>query len=389
MSSYKPDTLIPVYEPYKARNQRKYVLDCVDTNWISSRGDYIDRFEKAIGDFIGVPHVITTFNGSVSLMLILTALGIGPGDEVITPSLTYAATVSNINWVGATAVLCDSDSQFQMNLDDLKKYVTSKTKAIMVPQLYGDSPDMERLMNFCLGENIALVEDSAEVFGCSFPVINAASPGVWPPQEGFPTKSRINRMLGSFGVASSFSFFGNKTITTGEGGCVCTWSDELAKKMRLLKSQSHIGGFVHNGPGYNFRMTNIQAAIGLAQLEDINKILSKKKNIAEYYRNNLDPSIGCVIPKVNSAEWMPLFTLPSTINYIKFQDLLKQKLVDSRPAFTPVHLMSGFNISTPEPLTKAEEIYKKGFNLPSYPDLTKKQLKYIVGSVNEVVSTIR
>lgn len=358
--------LVSIYEPFKAKNQKEYVLDCIDSNWISSRGAYIDKFESKLQDFLNVKHAITTCNGTVSLTLILYALGVGFGDEVIVPSLTYAATISSINILGAVAVLTDSDDNFQMDLNHLEKLVTKRTKAIMVPELYGDSPDLIFLLHFCDKYGIILIEDSAEVFGCSL----------------------NNKRLGSYGLASSFSFFGNKVITTGEGGCVCTNDDALAKKMRLLKSQSHIGNFVHDGPGFNFRMTNIQAAIGLAQLEEIDAVITKKKAIAQYYRDNLCADIKSIIPKADSSEWMPLFTLPYTINYTKFQSLLRANNVDTRPAFTPIHLMDGFNFSIRTSLFNSEKIYKAGFNLPSYPDLNEQTLEYVCQEVNKAVQSV-
>lgn len=359
-------SLIPIYQPYKSKNQKKYVLDCLNTNWISSKGDYISRFEKEICKIIGTNHCITTFNGSVSLMLILKALGIGYGDEVIVPSLTYAATISSINLVGATAVLADSDDNFQLNIKDLPTLLTKKTKALMVPQLYGDAPDMSQIVSFCTKTGIYLIEDSAEVFGCM----------------------DNEKSLGSFGIASSFSFFANKSITTGEGGCVCTNDDILASELSLLKSQSHIGNFIHKGPGFNFRMTNIQAAIGLAQLEDIDHINIEKQHIAEIYRKGFKGSkISIITPKISfSAEWMPLFTLPDNITYGKFQSEMQKLNIDTRPVFTPIHLMKGFDIKTPVDLSNSERIYSKGFNLPCYPDITKDQLAYIIESVLKVVS---
>lgn len=357
---------IPIYEPYKAKNQRKYVMDCINSNWISSRGEYIDKFEKTLANYIGVKHVITTFNGSVSLMLILKALNIGYGDYVLVPSLTYAATISAINLVGATAILIDSDNNFQMTTTNINNYCRIKPKAILVPQLYGDAPDMAIIKKYCKSHNIYLIEDSAESFGCKY----------------------REKMIGSIGIAASFSFFGNKIITTGEGGCVCTNDNSLAIKMRLLKNQSHIGGFIHDGPGFNFRMTNIQAAIGLAQFEDLNYIVKRKREIAQYYRENLSKDIKKIIPSIYSTEWMPLFSLPKTINYVKFSSLLRNKLIDTRPAFTPIHLMSGFNFVLHGSLKNSESIYKQGFNLPSYPDLTNGQLKYICEEVNAAVEVI-
>lgn len=355
---------IPIYEPFKAKNQKRYVLDCVNSNWISSKGSYIDKFEKALQDYLGVKHAITVCNGSVSLMLIMRAMDIGMGDYVITPSLTYAATVSSINNVGAHALLVDSDDSFQM-IEDIENAFNDHCKAVLIPQLYGSAPNMDYFLNLCKRKGVPLIEDSAEVFGCEY----------------------NGKKLGSLGAASSFSFFGNKTITTGEGGCVCTNDDSLAEKMRLIKNQSHIGGFDHNGPGYNFRMTNIQAAIGLAQLEQIDEIVTKKLAIAKYYRKHLTHKITIPFPNiaVKSTEWMPLFILPKGIPYLKFYEEMRNMGIDTRPAFKPVHLMKGFNAGVRGSVATAEAIYGRGFNLPSYPDLKKKQLKYICDTVNKIV----
>lgn len=370
---------IPVYIPYQAYNQRSYVLDCLDTNWISGKGKYIELFEEELANYLGVSSVIAVSNGTVSLMLIYAALGIGVGSEVITPSLTYCATVSQLNWLGAKAVLVDSDDNYQMDLSTIDKLLAenSKIEAIVVPQLYGDSPDMIELQALAKKHEVHLIEDSAECFGCAH---------------------NLNQMIGSFGVASSFSFFSNKTVCTGEGGAVATDDENLARSLRLLRSQAHIGNFKHDGPGFNFRMTNIQAAIGLAQLEDLQTILEKKAYLASYYRKNLSPQVGKILPKIyDSAEWMPLFTLPETIDYSRFMYEMRSRSIETRPCFTPIHIMAqessgnlwkGFDYDIPGEISNCEKIYKRGFNLPSYPDLTEEQLKYIVDCTNEVVELV-
>jgi len=366
MKSVSKD-FIPIYKPFVANNQKKYVNDCLDTNWISSKGGYIDKFELAVADYLDVKHVVTTCNGTVSLMLIYAAAGLRPGDEVLVPSLTYCATISPLNWLGIRPVLIDSDSNYQMKIDDLDRYLTRRTAAVVVPQLYGGSPNMDKLVEFCNQSNLCLIEDSAESFGCLF----------------------NGKQVGRFGSMSSFSFFGNKVITTGEGGCVATNNDELAKKLKLLKSQAHIGGFVHDGPGFNFRMTNLQAAIGLAQMEQVDQIITRKKKIATYYRNMLSKDVGRITsPGVESSEWMPLFTLPDTMSYLKFHTVMQSRNVDIRPCFTPIHLMKGFTYDKKGSLDTSEKIYTKGFNLPSYPDLTDDQLEYIVECVNAAVEII-
>lgn len=362
---------IPIYSPFIAKNQKKYIIDCIDTNWISSRGKYIELLEQSIAEVIGTKEVIAVFNGSVSLMLILRGLGIGHGDEVITQSLTYAATVSSIQNVGATPVLIDSTDCFQMDIGLIQRAITKKTKAVMVAQLYGDSPDMEKLVKICKKNSIYLIEDSAEAFACYL-----------PSSKGVP------KALGSYGIASSFSFFGNKVITTGEGGCVCTNDSSLARQLRMLRSQNHIGGFRHAGPGFNFRITNLQAAIGVAQLEQLEDVLVKKKKIASYYRNNLHPSIRRIVPSVNSSEWMPIFSLPISKNYLKFHTRMQEEGIDLRPAFPPVHGMPGFKVRLGSKLDTCIRIYSKAFNLPSGPGLTNEQLKRIANTVNKIIEEV-
>jgi perosamine synthetase len=360
--------MIPIYKPYIQKTEKKYVNKCLNDEWISSRGEFIDIFEEKISKYLNSKNTITVSNGSVSLMLILRALEIGIGDDILVPSLTYAATVSNPNILGIRCVLFDSDENFQPCIKNLESKITKKTKAIMLPQLYGNSPNMDDFFNFAKQNNLLLIEDSAEVFGSKF----------------------NEKSLGTFGVAGSFSFFGNKTITTGEGGAVITDDDELAFRMRRLKSQNHIENFEHDGPGFNFRMTNIQAAIGCAQIEKIDKIVSKKRKIADYYRKNLSEKIQKIFPDENiySTEWMPIFKLPDTKNYSNLCNYLKNNGVDSRPCFKPIHLMKNFNIHYDENLKISEKIYKQGFNLPSYPTLTKKELKKIIDCVNYFVEYI-
>jgi perosamine synthetase len=361
--------MIPIYKPYIQKKEKQYVNKCIDDGWISSRGEFIDIFESKIKEYLDIKNVITVSNGSVSLMLILKALEINHNDDILVPSLTYAATISNPNMLGIRCILFDSDENYQPSIIDLEKRITKNTKAILLPQLYGNSPDMEAFTRFSKEHGIYLIEDSAEVFGSKFK----------------------NKNLGTFGISGSFSFFGNKTITTGEGGAVVTDDDDLAFKMRRLKSQNHIENFEHDGPGFNFRMTNIQAAIGCAQIEKINFINNKKIKIAKFYRDNLSPNITSIYPSndVYSTEWMPLFKLPDEKKYIDLCNYLKDNGIDSRPCFKPIHLMKNFNISYDGNLNISERIYKQGFNLPCYPTLTIKELKKIVNCVNYFVEYIK
>lgn len=362
--------MIPIYEPYIATNQHAYVNDCLNTNWISSRGSYIEKFEKRLSNYLEVPHVITTFNGSVSLSLILRCIKsqFSPNDEIRVgvPHVTYAASISAImNENNMRPVFLEVDNNYQLNL---KEKDLSQIHILIVPQLYGNCPDMDRIKKMCDDYLVYMVEDSAEVFGSKY----------------------NNYHLGTLGFAGSYSFFGNKVITTGEGGAIVSFHDEFAEMARHLKNQSHLGGFVHDGPGFNYRMTNIQAAIGLAQLEDIDYIIYKKKMIAKIYReafNNTEittPVLNC-----DSSEWMPLFFLPEGYNSKDFEAYMKNQGIEIRPSFMSVSSMSALSLDQRKNFFNWNGIYldwnnyqfpleTRGFNLPCYPNLLYENLTYII-----------
>jgi perosamine synthetase len=356
--------MIPVYSPRKATNQQNYVLDCLEGNWLSYRGKYVKSLEEELCKYLNVEHVVLTTSGSTALSLVLAGLSIGPGDEVIVPSLTYAATVSSVHWSGATPVLVNSDDHLQILINDIATSSSGKARAVLVPELYGDMPNMDLLLEVCEEKNLLLVEDSAEAFGCSF----------------------NGKMAGSFGIASTFSFFTNKIITGGELGCVATNDSSLAKRLRHLRNQAHTGNFVHSEPGFNYRPSNISAAICLAHLEEIDFTVARKKEIAEFYRSNLPREIRRITPQVESSEWMPLFELPDAIPYPRFSQEMNAHNIETRPCFTPVHLMEGWDYETRVSLEGVESGYRKRFNLPSYPDLSNKDLDYICDMVDTILN---
>jgi perosamine synthetase len=240
----------PVYQPSLSGNEKKYVIECIDSTWISSKGKFINEFEKKFADYLGVEYAASVSNGTVALHVALLALGIGPGDEVIVPTFTYIASVNSITYTGATPVFVDSDaSTWQMDIADTRKKITPKTKAILAVHLYGHPCEIEELRKIADENKIFLIEDTAEALGSEY--------------EG--------RKVGTFGDISTFSFFGNKTITTGEGGMVVTNDKELYEKCVHIKGQglAKDAEYWHDIIGYNYRMTNICAAIGLAQLERV------------------------------------------------------------------------------------------------------------------------
>jgi perosamine synthetase len=362
--------MIPIYTPWIATNQKKYVNECLDTNWISSRGEFVERFEEELSKYLNVKHVLTVSNGTVSLQLILAALGIGHGDEVLVPELTYAACFSAIHWSGAkiATLPVDDNGQCISNLDIIKRYIQPNTKALLLPHLYGNCADVEAIRSFCELKRIYLIEDAAEAFGCA---VNG-------------------QKLGTFGVAGSFSFFSNKIITTGEGGAVVTNNTNLYEKMKLMRSQSHVSNFYHPMPGFNFRMTNIQAAIGCAQLEDINEIVFRKKAIADFYRLSLAGHVKYFPNNCESTEWMPLF-VHDRYFYDTIKDKLNSKGIDTRPCFMPLRSMCSSDSDIKWNCNKQFyesyfiiSVYRKAFNLPCYPSMSSQDLLKVVEEVRNI-----
>ncbi|MDI6737846.1 MAG: DegT/DnrJ/EryC1/StrS family aminotransferase, partial [Nanoarchaeota archaeon] len=248
--------MIPVCEPCMAGKELEYVSDCIKTNWISSNGRYITQFEDSFSRYCGTKYGIGCSNGTVALHLALAAIGIGPGDEVIIPDFTMIATANAVAYCGATPIPVDSEPRtWNMDVRQIKEKITSKTKAIMPVHIYGHPVDMDPLLKLAKEHNLLVIEDAAEAHGALYK----------------------NRKTGSLGDAACFSFYANKLITTGEGGMVVTNNEQIAEKARLLRN--HAFGkprFVHNEIGFNYRMTNIQAAIGCAQMEKIDEFVDAR-----------------------------------------------------------------------------------------------------------------
>lgn len=261
---------IPLFEPIINKKEHQYVLDCLKSNWISSKGKYIKLFESEFSKYIGVKYSVAVNNGTSALHLALLALNLKKNDEVIVPSFTYVAPVNVIKYVGAKIKFIDVKLlTAQLDENILEKKITKKTKAVIVPHLYGQCAEIEKIKKICSKKKIFLIEDCAEFFGCTFK----------------------KKHLGTFGTIGTFSFFGSKTITTGEGGMVVTNSRKIAELIEKLKSQGVKrikNDYWHDIIGYNYRMTNICAAIGLGQLQNRKKILNLKKNVFKYYKNFLD-----------------------------------------------------------------------------------------------------
>jgi perosamine synthetase len=356
---------IPVYKPSITNFEKKYVNDCLDSSWISSKGEYIINFEKLFASKTQVNYATSVCNGTVALHLALLSLGIGSEDEVIVPTFTYIASVNSIVYCGATPVFVDSLSEtWQVDPNDIVKKITAKTKAIMVVHLYGQSCDMDSICKIAREHNLFLIEDCAEAFGTYY----------------------HNKHVGSFGDISTYSFFGNKTITCGEGGMVATNNETLYRRAVHLKGQglAEHRQYWHDVVGYNYRMTNISCAIGMAQLERSEDILHKKRKIADYYHNAFkDTHIQTHKEQTNTIHsyWMNSVILDCNLEQRDlFRGYLLERGVDTRPLFYPIHMMPMYSHKY-QSHKVSEDISKRGFNIPSYPDLTEEELEYVVNSI--------
>lgn len=351
----------PVYQPSLNGNEKKYVNECLDSSWISGKGKFINEFETAFAKFVGTKHAATVCNGTVALHLALEALGIGEGDEVIVPTLTYIASVNAITYTGAKAVFVDSlQETWQMDADDVAKKITTSTRAIMCVHLYGHPCDMEKLVNVAKDNNLFLIEDCAEAIGSKFK----------------------GKHVGTFGDVATFSFYGNKTITTGEGGMVVTNDETLHDRLVHLKGQglAKYREYWHDAIGYNYRMTNICAAIGLAQLEKIDEILAKKRQIANWYKAALEEShfvFHVESKEVAHSYWMCTVLIPEGMDRHALKGFLMEYGIETRPMFYPIHTMPIYSQKY-EKHQMAESLARRGINLPSYPGLSKEDIDEIV-----------
>ncbi len=362
MTSYS----IPLYQPDLSGNEKRYVLECLDSTWISSKGKFIGEFESRFADFLGVRHASGVCNGTTALHLAMVTLGIGPGDEIIVPSLTYIAPVNSILYTGATPVFADSrQDTWQIDPEDVRRKITPRTKGVLAVHLYGHPCDMDALTQIARDNNIFLIEDCAEAFGT-----------LWK-----------GRLVGGFGDLAVFSFFGNKTITTGEGGMLVTNDKTLHERAKHFKGQGLAAHreYWHDVVGFNYRMTNICAAIGLAQLERAGEFLAKKRLLAEWYKTELAGLPVEVHGEYEGARhsyWMVSILVENPAD----RDLLRAHLaargIETRPLFYPVHTMP-MHAARYQRHPVAENLAWRGINLPSWPGLSSTQVKRIAGVVRD------
>lgn len=354
----------PVYQPLLNGNEKKYVTDCLETGWISSKGAYIQRFEESFATYTQARYATSACNGTAAVLLALLALGIGPGDEVIVPSLVYVAVPNMVRFAGASPVFVDCLSDtFQMDPTDIRKKISLRTKAVVAVHTYGHPCDMEAISKICKTHDLKLIEDCAEALGARF---QGKQPGSW-------------------GDMAVYSFFGNKTLTTGEGGMITSNSSSLIKKAFHLKNQGVTEkAYWHDIPAFNFRMTNISAAIGLAQLESIDEVIEKKRRIASVYRQQFMDS-GIIFHQeakdVIHSYWMCSILAPEGYYRDSLRVYLSSEGIETRPFFYPAHTLPFYKNSHKQRLPVTEEISSRGINLPSYPALRDEDVRHIASRV--------
>jgi len=361
---------IPVCAPVLEGNERDYVLKCLDTNWISSRGEFVDRFEEGFASYCGVKHGITTNSGTTALHLALAAVGIGEGDEVIIPSFTMISTANAINYLGARPVLVDSEP-LTWNLDPnrIEEKITGQTKAIMPIHTYGHPAEMDAIRRLAQKHGVMIVEDAAEAHGAKY----------------------HDRMVGSFGTVAAFSFYANKIITTGEGGIVITDDDELAERTRTMRNYGFTRErhFWHKVVGFSYRLTNLQAAIGLAQLERVEELVAARISHARLYNRLLAEVEGITTPSeaadVRSVYWMYGILVEDSFGLSR--DQLRQVLADhgieTRSFFIPIHLQPIYAYLYGDEYPVSENLGNRGFYLPSSGGLLDEQIEFICRTIGE------
>jgi perosamine synthetase len=362
---------IPISKPALVGNELQYVTDCIESSWISSVGSYVKRFEESFAAFCGTEHAVTCSNGTTALHLALLALGVKPGDEVIVPTLTYVATANAVVYCGAKPVFVDSEPEtWNMDPFQIESLITPQTKGIIVVHLFGHSVDMDAIMEIARKHKLFVLEDAAEAHGAEYK----------------------GRRVGSIGDAGTFSFFGNKIITTGEGGMITTHDPVLAEEVRRLKNHGMDPArkFWFPTVGFNYRLTNVASAIGLAQLEKIDWHLEQRKLIADWYREFLADASGTTWQAekewVRHVWWLFTVILDEEIPLDRFDLLaeLKTRNVEARQIIYPITQLPPYqDPSRQHCYPVADRTVDRGVQLPTWAGLTRDQVRYVCESLKE------
>ncbi len=365
---------VPVNEPLLSQEAKENIRDAVDSGWISSSGTYVGRFERDFAKIYDVKHAITVSNGTAALHVGLLALGVGPSDEVIVPAFTMAASWLAVLYTGATPVFVDCELD-TYNIDPMKieERITTRTKAIMPVHIYGHPCEMGPIIEIARAHSLLIIEDAAEAHGALY----------------------HGQLAGTFGDIGCFSFYGNKIITTGEGGMIITNDDALADRCRKFKDLHHSEKrFIHDGIGYNYRMTNMQAAIGCGELLHLDEYIQKKQHMAHLYGELLSDIPGIILPKtkgqVRNVYWMYAVLVDEALFGMSRDDLrvyLKEQGIDTRDFFYPPEdqpAISGQLAGQTFPNTR--HIGSNGFYVPSGLAITDKQIHYVCEKIRLIAN---
>lgn len=342
--------------------------ECLETNWISSRGRFLPQFESQFADYIGVRHGVATTSGTTALHLALAASEIGPGDEVLVPAFTMIASVLPILYQGATPVLVEAEPEtWNLDTDRLQERITPRTRAILPVHIYGHPVDMRPVLELAADHGLQVIEDAAEAHGAEY----------------------RGERVGGMGDVGCFSFYANKIITTGEGGMLVTDNADLAQRAKRLKDLAFLPErrFLHRELGYNYRMTNLQAAIGLAQLERADAYVAARRRNAARYRAALAEVPGLTLPVEKSwaknVYWMYTILIeeePYGEDRVAVAERLQERGIETRPTFLPMHRQPALlerGLFEGEKYPVADALGETGLNLPSGSNLTGKEIDYV------------
>ncbi len=374
---------IPLSEPCLQGNEKKYLLECVETNFVSSVGPFVRRFEEEFAVFVGSPHAVACSSGTAALHVALRVAGVGPGDDVLVSDFTFIATINPIVYLGARPVLVDADLETwnmdpQLVIDELERRARAgltMPKAVLVAHVLGLPANLEPIAEVCEQHGVTLIEDAAEALGAAY------------------TEGRFaGRQVGSIGGLGCFSFNGNKIMTTGGGGMIVTEDEELARRARHLTTQARVPGieYVHDEIGYNYRLTNIQAAVGVAQLEQLPGFLERKKEISARYSKKLGGLTGIGLPPrppwSAPSNWLYTILIDGEGASCDARGLIRELAkanIEARPVWVPAHMMTIYDGAARLGGATGESLYSEGVSLPSNVSLDVKGQETVVAALAE------
>jgi perosamine synthetase len=372
---------VPVAGPWVTEKEVRYAADAAANGWYASHNVYPDRFEKGFGEYLGVTHATSLPSCTSALHLALAGLGIGPGDEVIVPDATWIATSAPISYVGATPVFADIDNDsWCLDAAAFERAITPRTKAVIVVHLYGNMADMDAIMEVAKRHDIAVIEDAAEAIGSEF----------------------RGRKAGAFGDVGTFSFHGSKTLTTGEGGMFVTSHDDLFARVLRLRDHGREPGdrlFVNQEVAYKYKMSALQAAFGLAQLERIEELIARKREIFSWYARLLIGKNGVALnheaPSTKNSYWMVTAVFDRELELQKEAVIahLQRRNIDSRPFFSPLSSLPAYSNYGGEARWKSRnpvsyDIAARAVNLPSGFNMTEALVERVTSALHEILRLV-